>query len=342
MKVDKYNNSLLASLAYAIIIIAGLKAGSSIIVPLLMALFWFLLFLPLVYKLRSFGISDIFTTIIAFGITLIIVVIIGTFFMASSQDLVNNLPEYQEKYYELIPKVSGFFKKFGISLQESYMVNLFDPIKIINYLAIFIKSMGSIMTNGLLTLLMVMFLFLESSLFSKKVLYFTEGGDKQKSIQQFLRDVNIYFLAKTATSAATGLIVWSMLSFFDLDYALLLGMLAFFLNYIPNIGSIIAALPALIMALLQLNLMDTMLIAVGYIIINMIIGNFIEPKIMGKGAGLSAFVVFVSMVFWGWLFGPVGMFLSVPLTIIIKMASDNSKNWQWISVILTDNITRRE
>ena len=109
MKVDKYNNSLLASLAYLIIIIAGLKAGSSIIVPLLMAFFWFLLFLPLVNKLRSFGIPDLITTIIVFGMTLLIVIVLGTFLVTSGQDIITNLPMYQEKYHELIPKITSFF-----------------------------------------------------------------------------------------------------------------------------------------------------------------------------------------------------------------------------------------
>jgi len=338
MKIEKYNNSLLASFAYLIIIIAGLKVSSSLIVPLLMAFFWFLLFLPLVNKLRSFDIPDIFITILVFGITLVIVILVGTFFMASSQDLVINLPKYQEKYHEMIPKISGFSERVGISLEKSYVINLFDPIKIINYLAVFLKNMGGIMTDGLLTLLMVLFLFLESSLFSKKVHFLTGGGDRQKKVQRFVYDVNLYFLTKTATSVATGLIVWIMLAFFDLDYALLFGMLAFLLNYIPNIGSIIAALPALIMALLQLTYIDMMIIAMGYIIINAIIGNLIEPKIMGESVGLSAFVVFVSMLFWGWIFGPVGMFLSVPLTIVIKMASDYSTKWKWVSVVLSDNI----
>ncbi len=339
MKVDRYKNSLLASLAYLIVLIAGLKAGSTLIVPLLMAFFWFLLFLPLVNKLRSFGIPDLLTTMIVFGITLIIVLLVGTFLLTSGQDLVANLPAYQEKFHELTPKIVGFFERFGISLQKSDAIGLLDPAKIINYTAVFLKSMGDVMTNGFLTLLVVMFLFLESSLLSNKVLYLAKKEDAKEKIRLFLHNVNLYILTKTATSAVTGLIVWGMLAFFKLDYALLFGMLAFFLNFIPNIGSIIAAFPALILALLQLNLFETMIIATGYIIINVIIGNFIEPKIMGKGVGLSTLVVFISMVFWGWIFGPVGMFLSVPLTVVIKIACDNSKELHWVSVVLSNKIS---
>ena len=338
MKVDRCNNSPLASLAYLVVLIAGLKAGSSLIIPLLMAFFWFLIFLPLVNKLRSFGLPDLLTTLIVFGITLIIVMVVGTFLITSGQDLVSNLPAYQEKFYEVTPKVVNFFEKFGISLQKSDAINLLDPAKIINFTALFLKGMGDIMTNGFLTLIVVMLLFLESSLLSNKLLYLTKKEGTKEKIQLFLDKVNIYFLTKTITSAVTGLVVWGMLSFFKLDYALLFGLLAFFLNYIPNIGSAIAALPALTMALLQLSLIETAIIAAGYILINTLIGNLIEPKVMGKGVGLSILVVFISMVFWGWMFGPVGMFLSVPLTVVIKIACDNSKELQWVSVALSDDV----
>ena len=338
MKVDKYNNSILASLAYLVILIAGLKAGSSIIVPLLMAFFWFLLFLPLVNKLRSFRIPDLITTIIVFGITLLIVIVLGSFLITSGQDIIANLPMYQEKYHELIPKITGFFERFGVSFEKSHIINLFDPIKIINYTTLFLKEMGSVMTNGFLTLLVVMFLFLESSLFSKKIFYLSKTEESKKKIQFFIDNVNTYFLTKTATSIATGVLVFLMLLFFKLDYALLFGLLAFFLNYIPSIGSLIASLPALFIALVQLTPLESSFIALGYIVINNLIGNFIEPKILGRGLGLSTLVVFLSMVFWGWVLGPVGMFLSIPLTIVIKIACDNNKKLHWVSVVLSDNI----
>jgi len=338
MKIDRYNNSFLASFAYLIIIIAGLKIGSSLIVPLLMAFFWFLLFLPLVNKLRKFGISDLFTTIIVFGITLIIILFMGAFLLSSAQDLISNLPSYQEKFYELTPKIVGFFEKFGISLQKSDALSLFDPTKIISYTAVFFKGMGDIMTNSFVILLVVMFMFLESSLFSKKLFYLVKEEDKKEKIKLFMHNVNTYFITKTLTSALVGLLVWGMLVFFKLDYALLFGFLAFFLNFVPNIGSIIASLPALLLAVVELGVVETIILAIGYVIINVSIGSFLEPKVMGKSVGLSTFIVFISMLFWGWIFGPVGMFLSIPLTIVIKIAFDNSKELHWISVMLSDDI----
>ncbi|OQX58506.1 MAG: hypothetical protein B5M52_05350 [Helicobacteraceae bacterium 4484_230] len=338
MKVDKYNNSLLASMAYLIILIAGLKAGSDLVVPLLMAFFWFLLFLPLIDKLRSFGMLDIFTTIIVFGITLGIVALMGTFLVISGQDIIANLPVYQERYYELLPKVAVFFEKFGITMERSYIENLFDPIQIINYMATFLKEMGGIMTDGLLTLFIVLFLFLESSLLSKKVLYLAKRKDAKEKIELFLHNVNTYFLTKTAISILTGLLIYAILAFVGLDNAPLFGFLAFLLNYIPNIGSIMAAIPAILVSLLLLTITETVFIVTGYILVNSVIGNILEPKLLSRGVGLSTLVVFLSMVFWGWVFGPVGMFLSVPLTTVMKIGCDDSLNLKWASVLLGDKI----
>jgi predicted PurR-regulated permease PerM len=110
--------------------------------------------------------------------------------------------------------------------------------------------------------------------------------------------------------------------------------MAFFLNYVPNIGSIIAAVPAVLLALVQLGLGSALLVAAGYLVINIVIGSLLEPRFMGKGLGLSTLVVFLSLVFWGWVLGPVGMLLSVPLTITVKLALDSKQETRWLGVLL--------
>jgi len=118
------------------------------------------------------------------------------------------------------------------------------------------------------------------------------------------------------------------------DYPVLWGVIAFFLNFVPNIGSIIAAIPALLLALVQLGPGGTAWAALGYLLANNLVGNVIEPRFMGKGLGLSSLVVFLSLVFWGWVLGTVGMFLSVPLTMTIKIALDSNDDTRWLAILL--------
>ena len=119
------------------------------------------------------------------------------------------------------------------------------------------------------------------------------------------------------------------------DYPLLWGLLAFLLNYIPNLGSIIAAVPTVLLTLVQLGWSAALIVFAGYSVVNVVIGSFIEPRFMGKGLGLSTLVVFLSLVFWGWVLGPVGMLLSVPLTMTLKIALESSEENRWLAKLLS-------
>jgi AI-2 transport protein TqsA len=143
---------------------------------------------------------------------------------------------------------------------------------------------------------------------------------------------------KTWMSLATGIAVFIWLVIIGVNYAVLWGLLAFFLNYVPNIGSIIAAIPAVLLALIQLGLVKSIIVAGGFTVINLLIGNVIEPRFMGRGLGLSTLVVFLSLLFWGWVLGPVGMLLSVPLTMTAKIALDSRDETRWLAILLGPEI----
>ena len=141
-------------------------------------------------------------------------------------------------------------------------------------------------------------------------------------------------LIKTGTSFATGIFATVLLMILGVDYPLLWGFLTFLFNYVPTIGSIIAAVPPTLLALIQFGAVTSVLSASGYLAINIIIGSIIEPRMLGNGFGVSTLIVFLSLLFWGWVFGPVGMVLSVPLTMTIKIALSSSESSKWISHLM--------
>jgi predicted PurR-regulated permease PerM len=146
--------------------------------------------------------------------------------------------------------------------------------------------------------------------------------------------VNHYTALKTVISIVTGvaaaLWVWIM----GVDFPIIWGVLAFLLNYVPNLGSIVAAIPPVLLGFVQYGWGTAFLVAAGYTVINLVVGNIIEPRFMGHGLGLSTLVVFLSLVFWGWLFGPVGMLLSVPLTMMVKIGLENKEDTRWMAILL--------
>ncbi len=149
-----------------------------------------------------------------------------------------------------------------------------------------------------------------------------------------------YMAIKTATSLLTGVLVTSFLSLIGISYPLLWGLLAFLFNYVPNIGSILAAVPPVVLAVVESGsgLGPAAITAIGFVAINCLISFAIEPRYMGQGLGLSTLVVFLSLVFWGWVLGPVGMLLSAPLTMIIKIVLADYEDTRWIAVLMSTHV----
>ena len=132
----------------------------------------------------------------------------------------------------------------------------------------------------------------------------------------------------------TGVAVGIWVALVGVDFALLWGLLAFVLNYIPNFGSLVAAVPAILLAWVQLGPAAALLVALGYLVVNITMGSVLEPRIMGQGLGLSTLVVFLSLLAWGWILGTVGMFLAVPLTVALRIVLESNPSTRWIAVLM--------
>jgi predicted PurR-regulated permease PerM len=153
-------------------------------------------------------------------------------------------------------------------------------------------------------------------------------------LRAVMQTINRYMALKASTSLLTGVLVWIWLRLLGVDFPAMWGTLAFLLNFVPTIGSFIAAIPAVLLALVQLDLQVALLTALGFLVINVTIGNLVEPRVMGRGLGLSTLVVFVSLVFWGYMLGSAGMFLSVPLTMALKIVLDANPQTRPIAILL--------
>jgi predicted PurR-regulated permease PerM len=167
-------------------------------------------------------------------------------------------------------------------------------------------------------------------------------GNPKASLPQFtgfVRDIEHYVVVKTLINLIAGVLTTIWLSILGVDFPILWGFLAFLLHFIPSLGSIIAAVPAVLLALIQLGGGAAAFTAAGYLVIGTVLGNVIEPKVMGHKFGMSTLVVFLSLVFWGNLLGVVGALLCVPLTMSLKLACEASEDTRWISVLLGPEIS---
>ena len=213
----------------------------------------------------------------------------------------------------------------------------FDPGMALSLAATLASTVSQVLSNSLLILLTVVFILLEASSFPRKLTAaFGAEHNPSPEYQRIVDSIRSYIVLKTGVSLLTGVLIAGWLSIFGVPYVGLWGMLAFLLNYIPNVGSIIAAIPALIVAWLDLGLTPCIGCAVGYVAVNIAIGNLLEPKLMGRGLGLSPLVIFCSMLFWGWTLGPVGMLLSVPLTMGVRVGLEGFDDTRWLGILLSN------
>lgn len=230
-----------------------------------------------------------------------------------------------------------FLHDIGIQASEDQMIKIFDPNVIMNLLGNLLKSLTGMLSDSVLILLMVIFMLLEAYSVPLKVKQiWGEESRLLSDINLFVLGMQRYLFLKTLISLATGFFVWLGLVLIGVDFALLWGLIAFLLNFIPTIGSIIAAVPPLILSLFQMGWLPFLEVAALYLAVNNVIGSFLEPRIMGKDLNLSTFIVFFCVIFWGWVLGPVGMLLAVPLTMSVKMILERKPSTRWMAHMLAN------
>ena len=335
MKTTNEQRVTLGGLAFLVIILAGVKIATPIIVPFLLSLFLVIITKPFYDALHAKGMPTWLVFTIILGVILLFNLLLVLIITGSVNSISNNMDFYNEKLQLYGNQISELSKKLGIKNDES-LKNLLNPKKIMGFVSGTLSSFSDILSNIILILLTVVFIFIETKILPGKIKAIIRNKENMHYFNVINHQINQYMMIHTYVSLATGIIIGGLLAAIHLELAVLWGLLAFLLNYIPNIGSLIAAIPPIILALVQFGVGGALGVTAIFLGVNFIIGNYIEPKLLGRGLGLSVLVVFLSLIFWGWLLGPVGMFLSIPITLVFKIILGVSPNTRWIAILLGD------
>lgn len=336
--IDQSNNkgSAVVTFAAVIVIIYGLQMAKVFLVPFLIAVFLALITVRPMLWLQRKRIPSFLAALFIVTTILLIFGILGTILGSSIAEFTAALPGYQAQLDVIVASVFDFVVKHlnGDESMES-LGDMIDPGWVMGLVATILNSLKGVLTNTFLIIFTMIFMLLEvSSVGTKVEAALGRSAESLERPREFLHNLGRYLGIKTIVSSATGacagMLAWSI----GLDFPLLWAMLAFLFNYIPTIGSIIAAVPAVLLALVQLGPGAAGVTAMGFAAINVVFGNIIEPRLMGYGVGLSPLIVFVGLVFWGWVFGPVGMLLSVPLTMTLKLALESDERTKWVAILI--------
>ncbi len=329
-------------LASLVIILAGARAASNLLIPFLLALFLAVICGSPIHSLRRKGLPGWIAALIVGTAVMLTIGLLFVLLGSTADDFVKTIPTYQQQLAELVGKWTQWLTEHGINISRSALDEVFGPADALGFFGGFISSLGDLLSNFMLILFTVIFLLADASSFGAKLAASKSQnhGHYLASFQQMVVAMNEYITTKALVSLLTAALVWLGLFLLGVDFAILWAFLAFTLNFVPNIGSIIAAVPPVLLSLLAMNPVLTGLIIVLYLGVNTVVGNVIEPRWMGQRVGLSTLAVFLSLVFWGWMFGAVGMLLSVPLTMTLKFLAVQHPATEWISVLISNSNDR--
>jgi predicted PurR-regulated permease PerM len=321
--------------ATLVVILLGINLAQSVVSLILFSIFLALIGTPPVLWLQRKRVPSLIAVFIIMTCMVSIVLIIGIVVGTSLSAFSEGLPFYQQRIQEEVLALKPILASKHIIVTDKMLLEYVNPGPIMGLVVGLLGKFGSALSDLVLVLLTVTFILLEVSSFPVKIRSII--GDPQRAFpqfKQFIKNIQRYVIIKTIINVVVGVIIGTWLLILGVDFPVLWGFVAFVLFYIPNIGSIISAIPAVITAYVGLGAGTAALAALGYVAVGTVIGNFIEPRLMGRQLGLSTLVVFLSLLFWGSMLGTIGVVLCIPFTMTLKFAFESNESTRWIAMVL--------
>ncbi|MGH1349552.1 MAG: AI-2E family transporter [Methyloligellaceae bacterium] len=334
---QKSSNNIALGIMAAGVVMIGLIWGSSFLLPLAIAiLLWNLLEAVIARLTGSLYIPRIFAMIIAIGLVAFGFFLISRILMSQGDAVVAAAPKYTERLKEIIGHIGNWL---GPEMTER-IKNGVAGLQYSNSISGFLGGAQATLTNAVLVVLYVGFLLAEGRNVSKKIVRLFPEEERSSRVRAILKslseNVRKYIWIKTIMSIITGTSSYIILKYLNVDFAETWALVIFLLNYIPTIGSILGVIFPAVIALIQFDTYTPFLIiALGLTAIQFTIGNVIEPMFMGNSLNLSAFVIILSLTFWGTIWGAAGMVLSIPITVMMMIVAAHVPSWQWVAIMLS-------
>lgn len=331
---------MLLGAASLVIVVAGLRAGASLLIPLVFALFLAVLCYPSVQSLQRRGVPGL----AAVGLTVVAVLALlvgpGLLVVAAVRQFISAAPAYQARLVEMtnrtIESVRGRLPAGWLPddymFDSSLLPGYFDPARALDVLVNALSGVVTLLSVSFLVVIVTAFMLLEGAHRTRRPAALM--GQTTQNIARIIREMQIYLQVKTLVSLATGLAAGLWLALLDVDFALLWALTAFLLNFIPNLGSIAAALPPALVALIQFGPSTMGLVLLGYVALNALLGSVLEPYLLGRQLKISPLAVFLSVIIWGWIWGLAGALLAMPMTMALKIVLEQSTDLQWVARLL--------
>ena len=335
------NRVLTVSTGFIAVVVAGvlLRLAKPVFFPFFLALFFYFVLSPILEFLWKIKVPRALALVVVLVLTFLALYLLGVIFYSSGAAFADALPTYIQKLTGLLNEI-----KTELNLPQSSV----DPLAWVKGLDInqvgsfFLSSVGTVVSfvsTLLLVLIFLVFMLAGRGKLNIKIKESFQAGQASqlnRIVDRIDSQIEKYLAIKTAMCALTGLLTLVVLLAFGVDFAVLFAFIAFLLNYIPNIGAFIAKLFPFVIAFLQYNsLLRAAWMLVILLVLDAVIGMVIEPRLMGKGLGLSPLAILFALFFWGWLWGIPGMILAVPMVVILKIVASNVPSLCFLGALLS-------
>ncbi len=321
--------------ASLVIIIAGTLMAEAFVTMMLLSFFISIIAAHPVAWLDKKKVPHVLSVTIVLLSLLIVIGGLSGVIGSSVSSFTSHLGKYESRLSTILTSINSEIEHLGIHLSGKEISKQLSPAKILDFTAVALGQLGNVMSNATIIFFIILFALLEMNSISLKWKLFgaTATGKTRNNLTKIEKSVRNFLVRKTLTSLTEGILIFGVLTIVGVEYAVLWGMLAFLFNFIPYIGSLIVAVPTLLFAWIQLGFIPAFWAGIGYLGVHLLIGYMVEPRVLGSGI-LSTLVVFLSLIIWGYMLGIVGMFLSVPLTMTIKIILDLNPNTKPFGVLL--------
>lgn len=315
-----------------------------ILVPFVVAVFLSRIFGPLNKALRRRRVPAALSILLILVLVSVGLVIFGSAVYSSAQAFSSALPKYQERFKDLLAGLSGWLATIPLLHAQVQRINWQEAVKgtaVAGWAAATLTSFVLFFNDAFLVLLFLVFLLSGSEEFPQKLRRALDP-EKAQRLSEMMHNIETgirrYIVTKTLFNLTVGAMVTALLAAFGVDFPLLWGLLAFLAHYIPSVGAVISVGLPTIFLFLQFSPGMALLIALLNAALQFVMGNAVEPRIMGSSLDLSPLLVLVALIFWGWLWGPWGMVLSVPITSAIKIICENVEPLRPVAILMSGSL----
>ncbi len=319
--------------ASVILVGLGLHLAKPVLAPVLFAAFVAAITSPLVLGLTRRGVPTIVAVLAGLLVDALAIGGIGVVVAGTIAELTERQAFYEERFTVHLEEVRRWLVVHGVEVSQDSLESIVEPQAMLGYLGQGVQRVAAMLSQFTLVLFIVAFMLVEATGLRRKVAAI-QTHQQITALQQTARELRGFLAVKLGTSATTGMLAGTLCYSLDIDLPLLWALVAFLLNFIPTVGSIIAAVPPTLLALLLYGPAVALALAGGYVAINTVVGMLIEPRWMGKTLGLSPLVVFLGMLVWGYLLGIVGALLSPTLTMFLKSWLQHSEDLRWVATLM--------